>query len=185
MISPLLASQLGEAAPEEVLCRPPREAWPVARVLSTLLMKMGRTGLQLSHAVGRRQASLGTPIPRTPTVAPVPKVRSGLASRQSQRSGTECRGPQKPVDLVDAWRLIGRGRLRFPTQPRQLPDLTGPCYMQEKDHYYLRSWRLAVGLPLNINGAGGRAPNPSSSSLCSLLLLPLRPAVLSKRPWRQ
>ena len=45
LISPLLARQPGEAAPEEVLCRPPREAWPLARVLSALLMKMGRTGL--------------------------------------------------------------------------------------------------------------------------------------------
>ena len=32
LISPPLASQPGEAAPEEVLCRPPREAWPLASV---------------------------------------------------------------------------------------------------------------------------------------------------------
>src|SRR4051812_21761798 len=30
-------------------------------------MKMGRAGPPLSHAAGRRQASLGTPVPRTPT----------------------------------------------------------------------------------------------------------------------
>ena len=35
----------GEAAPEEVLRRLPREAWPLARFLNALLMKMGRTGL--------------------------------------------------------------------------------------------------------------------------------------------
>ena len=34
LISPPLASLPGEAAPEEVLLRPPREAWPLARVLS-------------------------------------------------------------------------------------------------------------------------------------------------------
>ena len=33
LISPPLASQPGGAAPEEVLCRPPREAWPLVRVL--------------------------------------------------------------------------------------------------------------------------------------------------------
>ena len=31
------------------------------------LMKTGRIGPLLSHVAGRRQASLGTPIPRTPT----------------------------------------------------------------------------------------------------------------------
>ena len=34
LISPPLASQPGEAAPEEVLHRSPREAWPLPRVLS-------------------------------------------------------------------------------------------------------------------------------------------------------
>ena len=38
LISPPLASQPGEAAPEEVLCHPPREG------LERLLVKMGRTG---------------------------------------------------------------------------------------------------------------------------------------------
>ena len=33
LISLPLVSQPGEAAPEEVLCRPPHEAWPLARVL--------------------------------------------------------------------------------------------------------------------------------------------------------
>ena len=94
--------------------RPPREAWPLARVLNALLMKMGRTACWLSHAVGRMQASLGTPVPRTPTIAPRPKVRSGLASRRSQGSSSEHRGPPKPAASVDAWRLIGRGRLCCP-----------------------------------------------------------------------
>ena len=34
LISPPLVSQFGEAAPEEVLHHPPREAWPLAMVLS-------------------------------------------------------------------------------------------------------------------------------------------------------
>ena len=43
LISPLLMSLPGSATPEEVLRRPPREAWTLARVLDALLMKMGRT----------------------------------------------------------------------------------------------------------------------------------------------
>ena len=45
LISPPLVILPSEATPEEVLCRPPREAWPLARVSDALLMKMGRTGL--------------------------------------------------------------------------------------------------------------------------------------------
>ena len=44
----------------------------------------GLYDLLLSHAVGRRQASLGTPVPRTPTVAPGPKARSGLGKAKGQ-----------------------------------------------------------------------------------------------------
>ena len=36
--------------------------------LGLVLMKMGRAGPPLSHTAGRRQASLGTPVPRTPIV---------------------------------------------------------------------------------------------------------------------
>ena len=61
--------------------------------LERLLVKTGRTGPRGSHAMGRRQASLGTPVPRTPTVAPGPKVRSDLASRRSQRASAKRRGP--------------------------------------------------------------------------------------------
>ena len=97
LISLLLVSQPGEAAPEEVLCRPPREAWPLARVLDALLMKMGRTACWLSHAVGRRQASLGTPVPVTLIVAPGPKACLDLASRRSQRASAERYGCNAPT----------------------------------------------------------------------------------------
>ena len=52
---------LGEAAPEEVLHRPPREAWPLARVLSALLMKMGRTGLLAQSRRGSQACKSGDP----------------------------------------------------------------------------------------------------------------------------
>ena len=43
------------------------------------LMKTGHTGPLVSQAAGHRQASLGTPVTRTLTVAPGPKARSDLA----------------------------------------------------------------------------------------------------------
>ena len=132
--------------------------------------------------MGRRQASLATPVPRTPTVAPGPKVRSGLASRRGQGSSMEHRGPQKPAASDDAWRLIGRGRLRFPTLPRQLHDLTSPCNMQGKP-----SLPVIVGgacWPSSaINGEGGGAPVAhlfSVHSLPSSLLLCLQQWRLSE-----
>ena len=122
--------------------------------------------------MGRRQACLGTPIPRMPRVAPGPKVRSGLASRRSQGSSTEHRGTPKPAASVDAWRLIGRGRLRFPTLPRQLPDLTNPCDMQGKPS--LPAIVGGAGWPsFAINGEGAEPPSPISSLLvCFFLLAP-------------
>ena len=61
LISPPLASQPGEAIPEEVLCRPPREAWPLARVLNALLMKMGRTGPRAEPRRGPQAGKSGDP----------------------------------------------------------------------------------------------------------------------------
>jgi hypothetical protein len=61
--------------------------------LELLMMKLAVPGRRQSHAMGRRQASLGTPVPRTPTVAPGPKARSNLASRRRQRASAERRGP--------------------------------------------------------------------------------------------
>ena len=129
----------------------------VARVLGASLVRMGHTPCKLSHAAGRRRASLGTPVPRTLTVAPGPKVRAGLALRQSQGSSSEHRGPPKPAALVDAWWLIGRGHLRFPTLPWRLHALTSPCDMQGKPS--LPVIMGDVGWPsLAINGEGGGAP---------------------------
>ena len=55
LISPPLASQPGEAAPEEVLCRPPREG------LECLLVKMGRTGPLVEPRCGPHAGKSGDP----------------------------------------------------------------------------------------------------------------------------
>ena len=61
LISSLLVRQPNEAAPEEVLGRPPREAWPLARVLDALLMKMGRTGQLAQPRCGPQTGKFGDP----------------------------------------------------------------------------------------------------------------------------
>ena len=61
LISPPLASQPGDTAPEEVLCRLPCEAWPLARVLNALLMKMGRTGPRTEPRRGPQAGKSGDP----------------------------------------------------------------------------------------------------------------------------
>ena len=51
----------GEAAPEEVLRRPPREAWPIVRVLNALSMKMGRAGPLAQPCRGPQAGKSGDP----------------------------------------------------------------------------------------------------------------------------
>ena len=114
--------------------------------------------------MGRGQASLGTLIPRTLTVAPRPKAHSGLASRRSQRSSAEHRGPQKPAALVDAWRLIGRGRLRFPTLPRQLPDCQKAGVDSACLHYFLSPCSDALSCALPLKSPDLLPSSPASAS---------------------
>ena len=61
--------------------------------LELVLMKMGRAGPPLSHAAGRRQASLGTPILRTPTVAPGPTACPDLDEKRGERASAKRHGP--------------------------------------------------------------------------------------------
>ena len=61
LISPLLVSLPDQATPEEVLRRPPREAWPLAKVLDALLMKMGRTNLPAQPRRGPQAGKSGDP----------------------------------------------------------------------------------------------------------------------------
>ena len=51
----------GEAAPEEVLHHPPHEAWPLARFLNALSMKMGRTDLPAQPRRGPQAGKSGDP----------------------------------------------------------------------------------------------------------------------------
>ena len=53
----------GEAAPKEVLRRPPREAWTLARVLDALLVKMGRKACCLAMPRAAGKQVWGPPFP--------------------------------------------------------------------------------------------------------------------------
>ena len=61
--------------------------------LDSSLMKMGHTGLPAKPRHGPQAGKSRDPVPRMPTVGPGPKARSGLASRRSQGSSAERRGP--------------------------------------------------------------------------------------------
>ena len=56
--------------------------------------QLGPTGPYQERDVGRRQASLGTLVPNTPTVAPVPKARAELASGRSLGEDEASRAPK-------------------------------------------------------------------------------------------
>ena len=89
-----------------ILARPPQRGLDVARLARVLdCCCCGWAGPChcRSHIMGRRQASLGTPVPRMLTVAPGPKASSDLASRRSQGASAERRGPHQPTASVDVW----------------------------------------------------------------------------------
>ena len=111
----------------------PSASWGLAprEGLECLLVKMGRTGPLAEPHRGPQAGKSGDPRSQDVDSSPRAKARSDLASRQSQGPSAERHGPQQPAASVDAWRLMGHGRLRFPTLPRQLPDLTSPCCMQK------------------------------------------------------
>jgi hypothetical protein len=112
------SSRLASPQPQEVGClhrnlrssgAAPREAAPSGGLGVVRLARLGPSrgsclvGLVdgLYQAIGgatlmgRRQAGLGTLVPRTPTVAHGPKARSDLASRRSLRQGRSAAGPNR------------------------------------------------------------------------------------------
>ena len=106
--------------------RPPREVWPLAKVLDALLMKMGRPACWLSHAVGRRQASLGTPIPRPPTEETFACLRQ-VNLRLN---------PEKCVFGVPSGKLLGflvshKGIEANPEKIKAIEDMSPPQTLKE------------------------------------------------------
>ena len=84
---------------------------------------MGRAGPPLSHAAGRRQASLGTPVPRTPTWMDDAAQRSALAvgsldirtvRRRNARRQRDQGGVHHEVPVTQA--MTTKGARRVPAR---------------------------------------------------------------------
>ena len=62
---------------------------------------------EVGHAMGRKQAGLGTPIPRTLIVALGPKARSSWLPGEALVDGPRCHRPQMPtgqaLHVSSAW----------------------------------------------------------------------------------
>ena len=88
----------GEAVHEEALCCPPREAWPLARVLSLALMKMGLTGPPCEPRRRLQAGKFGDPCSQN--------ANSGVAVgcpelRQQRAQAGACAVELVVVDTVD------------------------------------------------------------------------------------
>src|SRR3954468_23143478 len=79
-------SQPDEALPEEALCRPPREAWPLARVLGLVLMKMGRAGPPFEPRRRLQAGKSGDPHSQNADSSPRAQGAHGLG-RTERRKG--------------------------------------------------------------------------------------------------
>ena len=95
LISPLLASLPEEAALEEVLHHPPREAWPLARVLNALLMKMGLTGLLAKPRHGPQVGKSGDP--RSQNADSSPRAQGALGLGFEAKPKGKCGAPWAPT----------------------------------------------------------------------------------------
>ena len=109
---------------------PPRGLAP-QEGLERWLMKMGRTGPLVEPRRRPQAGKSGDPHSQNTDSSPWAQGILGLGLAGKPKGKCGAPGPQQPVALVDVWRLIGRGRLCFPTLPRQLHDLTSTCCMQK------------------------------------------------------
>ena len=85
--------------------------------LERLLVKTGHTGPLIEPRRGPQVGKSGDPRSQNADSSPRAQGALGLGFAVKPRSSTEHHGPQKPAASVDAWQLIGRGRLCFPTLP--------------------------------------------------------------------
>ena len=117
LISPPLVSLPGKAAPKEALRHLPHEAWTLARVLSVWMMKTGRTRPLVEPRSRPQAGKSGDPRSEKGDSSPWDQGALGLGFKAKPKG--KHGAPQAPIPCgpADAWRLIGRGWPRFPTQP--------------------------------------------------------------------
>ena len=95
MIYPPLVSLPGEAALEEVLHRPPREAWPLARVLNVFLMKVGHIDLPAQPRRGPQAGKSGDPCSQITDSSPRAQGALGLGLAAMPKG--KCGAPRAPI----------------------------------------------------------------------------------------
>src|SRR3954470_3179118 len=110
-------SQPDEAAPEEAPCRPPREAWPLARVLGLVLMKMGRAGPPFEP---RRRPQAGkSRDPRSQNADSSPRAQGAPGLGRAERRKGKGEAP-RALTACGLGRRMAVGRTGVLQQPRRL-----------------------------------------------------------------
>ena len=103
--------------------------------------------VEVGHALGHRQASLGTPIPRMPTVAPRPKARSSWLRGEAKGADLSAAGPSRLRAQPDAWRVMRHGCLHFPKTSGTTPSRADMKPAHSASHH-CSSLNVAVSLLL-------------------------------------
>src|SRR4051812_38817018 len=131
--------------PEEALFRPPREAWPLARVLSLVLMKMGHAWPPFEPRRRPQAGKSGDPHSQKADSSPRAQGAHGLC-RAERRKGkgeapralTAC-GLGRRVAVDCTWASPLPHDASVTARIGQVPACIS-C------HDYLGSWRSTVGL---------------------------------------
>ena len=93
--------------------------------LELLTLKLGHTRPSMEPCGGPQEGRRGYPQVQDDDSSPRAQVALGLGFQAKPRGKCGASRALTAYGLDDVWRLIGRGRLHFPTLPRHLPDLTG------------------------------------------------------------
>ena len=100
--------------------------------LVLLMLKLGRTRPSMKPCGGPQAGRAGYPQIQDAESSPRGHGVLGLGFQAKPKGKCEASWALTAYGLDDAWRWMGRGRLRFLALPRQLPDLTAACCMQRE-----------------------------------------------------
>ena len=126
------------------MCRPTHEAWPLARVLSLVLTKMGRTGPPLEPHRRLQEGKSGDPHSQNADISPRAQGTLGLGLAEKRKG--KCGAPRAPSACG-----LGRRVAVDWTWASPLPHAASATARVDKSlhaetgHDYLRTWRPTVG----------------------------------------
>lgn len=99
--------------------------------LMVLVLKLGRTRPLTEPHGGLQAGRTGYPQVQDADSSPWAQGMLGLGFQAKPKGKCGATRALTACGLDDVWQLMGRGRLRFPTLPRQLLNLTIECCMQK------------------------------------------------------